>query len=108
MGTNQIFDQFNQNPPDNEKKPEKGLIYFLGKIKFGGVLIVVLVILACLLGWVVISGLSSVGSDFGWDVMKWARHGRLNPENRTGFEYFLKLVLTTGFIGLGVYFLKKK
>ena len=108
MDTNQIFDQFKQNPAAVEKKPRKGIIYFLGRINFGGIFVVVLVILACLLGWVVISGLSSVGSDFGWDVMKWARHGRLNPENRKGFEYFLKLALTTGFIGLGVYFLKKK
>ena len=108
MDTNQIFDQFKSKPSTTEEVPKKGILHYLGRINFSGILIVVLVILACLLGWVVISGLSSVGSDFGWDVMKWARHGRLNPENRKGFEYFLKLALTTGFIGLGVYLLKKK
>jgi hypothetical protein len=90
-----------------QERPKDGYEVF-SNLSYGKILALVFIILVVLLGYVMISNLSSIGGDFGWNVMNWVKYSDLPPSNRGGFENFLKLVLTTGFIALALYFIKKK
>lgn len=67
-----------------------------------------LVILIAFIAWMIIPGLAELGSDLVWNIMRWVKDGTIIPSNKRGFESFISLGLTTGFIWLMLYFLKKK
>jgi len=56
----------------------------------------------------IIHDLSGIGSDWGFDVMRWVKNTSLNPLHKTGFRNFLRLILTLFCIGIGMYLLKEK
>ena len=67
-----------------------------------------LVILIAFIAWMIIPDLAELGSDFVWNIMRWVKDGTIIPSNKRGFESFISLGLTAGFIWLIIYFLKKK
>jgi len=72
------------------------------------ILRIIVVALVMVITWIFIRELSGFGSSFGSTVMKWLNEAGINPGNRRSFENFLKLILTTGCIGLALYFFKSK
>ena len=89
----------------DHKRPSK---LRLSDINWRNVGIFIVLILLFPIAWAVIGGISGLGSGFGSIVMSWFRDASINPENRRGFEYFLRLLMTAGFIGLLLAFLKRR
>ena len=66
------------------------------------------ILLLVTIAWIIISGLSGLGSDFGSTAMNWLNSASINPENKREFTNFLRLLLTAGFIGLLIFLFKKR
>lgn len=64
--------------------------------------------LVVFIAWIGIAEIGDVGGWFGSNVMDWVNEATINPKDERGFTYFLRLLLTAGFIGLVLAFLKKK
>ena len=91
--------------PDHQHKPPA---FRLSDLNGRGIAVIIVAALVCLIGWAIIKDLSNLGSNFGSAVMSWFRDGSINPENRRGFTFFLRLLFTAGFIWLLLSFSKRK
>jgi len=108
MADNPIFDQFKKEPPATVEEPKKGILHYLDRINFGGILIILFIVFVCIVAWVIIRDLSGMGSHFGSVIMGWLHEAGLNPDNPRAFKNFLSLVLTLFFIAGALYFLNKR
>jgi hypothetical protein len=97
----------NQFPPPQGQGLQEEKKSLLTEILSSVVLSLILVGLVVLIAWIIIAGISGVGGGLGSTVMDWVNQASINPENERGFTFFLRLLLTAGFIGLVVAFLKK-
>ena len=89
--------------PDKRPSPSQ-----FPEINLKGIAVVIFSILLIWIVWTVIQGLSDIGSEFGSAVMYWQRRASINPDNKQGFTFFLKLLLVAGFIGTVLWILRKK
>jgi hypothetical protein len=69
---------------------------------------VFIILLTLFIAWTIIQEISGVGGWFGGNVMDWFNEASINPKDEKGFTYFLRLLLTAGFIGIVITFLKNK
>ena len=99
------FSNSDEQVSDSKKKIRR---INLEDINLKGIAIAILLIVVIWLGWSIIQGLSNVGSGFGSTVMYWLRRASINPDNRQGFTFFLKLLLSASFIGTILLILRKK
>ena len=97
----------NHFPPPEDQGSQEEKKTLLAEVLSSVALRLILVGLVLLVAWMIIRGLSGAGGWFGTSVMDWVNEGSINPENERGFTFFLKLLLTTGFIGLVIAFLSK-
>ena len=82
---------------ETQKEPR---IFKLSDINFGGIfLIIFLILLGCIV-WIVISELSELGGNLGTTVKSWLDRASIYLWDRRGLTNFLKLLLTAGFIGI--------
>ena len=93
-------------PQDQELQEEKKSL--LAEILPSVVLRLILVALVVLFGWIMIAGIGDLGGWFGSNVMDWVNEASINPKDERGFTYFLRLLLTAGFIGIVITFLRNK
>ena len=68
----------------------------------------ILIILVCWIGWSIIQGLSELGGGFGSTVMDWFKDPSIFPSDKKGFTSFLRIILTTAFIGILLIISKRK
>jgi len=92
------------NQEELPQKPKPVIIEALPQIIFGLVVVAIL----CLIVWTIIREISGLGSAFSSTIMSWFKSASINPENKKEFTNFLKLLLTGGFIGFLLAFVRKK
>ena len=98
----------NQSVPPKTKRCKKRKNLFWQKCYGVSLFVSSLSHSSCSTAWVIITGISDVGGGFGSTVIDWVKEASINPENERGFKHFLRLILTTGFVGLVVAFFKRK
>ena len=94
-------------PPQNQGLQEEKKT-LLAEILPSVVLRLIFAGLVVFIAWIGIAEIGDVGGWFGSNVMDWVNEATINPKDERGFTYFLRLLLTAGFIGLVLSFLKKK
>lgn len=97
----------NQVPIQEEEEKDKKSTYDFWTISASRILPIAIILIAGLLGYVLITKLPTVGSEFGWNILDWAKEGGVDPSNRRSFEKTLKLILTGGFLGVLLYVINK-
>ena len=97
----------NQFPPPQGPELQEKKKSMFAEILLSVVLHLILVGLVVFVAWIIIAGISGVGGELGSNIMNWVNQASINPEDKRGFTFLLRLVLTTGFIGLVVAFLSK-
>ena len=98
----------NQFPPPQGQGLQEKKKTLLAEILSSVALHLILVGLVVFIAWIIIAGIGDVGGWFGSNVMDWFNEASINPKDERGFTYFLRLLLTAGFIGLVITFLRKK
>ena len=94
-------------PPQNQGLQEEKKT-LLAEILSSIALRVFIIVLFLFIAWTIIQGISGVGGWFGSNVMDWVNEASINPKDERGFTYFLRLLLTAGFIGIVITFLRNK
>ena len=96
----------NQFPGQDQEVQEKKKTLF-SELFWSVALRLILAVLVVVIAWIIIAEISGIGGGFGSTIMNWVEQASINPENENGFTFFLRLLLTTGFIGLLVALLDK-
>lgn len=102
-----IPDRFPVSEEETEERHSRGR-FQLRDINWIGIGLLLVLMLLFLIIWFLIREISGVGSGLGSAIMGWFRRGSINPEDTIGFTYFLRLLLSAGFIGLFIAFLRRK
>lgn len=89
--------------PEHQKKPS-----WFSEINAGGIILIVVVIVLCVIAWIMIRDLSMLGGSFGSVVTQWIDRASIDPQNQRGFVSFLKLLLTAGFIAILLIIFRKR
>jgi len=98
----------NNFPPPQDQGLQEEKKSLLAEILSSIALRVFIIVLILFIAWIIIEGISGVGGWFGSNVMDWFNEASINPKDERGFTYFLRLLLTTGFIGIVITFLRNK
>lgn len=102
---NNIPNNFQQSNQEGfQQKPKPLIIEAFPQI----IIRLTVVAILCFIVWTIIREISGLGSAFSSNIMNWVKHASINPENKKEFTNFLKLLLTGGFIGLLLAFVRKK
>lgn len=98
----------NQSPPPQNQGLQEEKKTLSAEILSSIALRVFIIVLILFIAWTIIQGISGVGGWFGSNVMDWFNEASINPKDEKGFTYFLRLLLTAGFIGIVLTFLRRK
>ena len=94
------------DPSDQEQETKKSGFSF-SELNWPGILAFIMLVFVILIASIIIKDLSGIGSNLGAIIMGWWKGASIIP-GRSGFEKFLSLLLTTGFIGGLLYMLLRK